>query len=217
VGPNGCGKTTTLRAVVGLVAPAAGEIRVEGLPAGSVGARGCVGYVPDEPAGLAELTVDEYTDLVARLWRAGASFARRRALLLDVFGASALARVPVGALSHGQRRLVATVAAVALDRSLLLVDEATAALDPEAVATLREVVAAVAARGTAVVVATQDLAFAEAACDRVVLLRDGVVAAAGTQAALRSSFAASSLADVFAAATGGDARLGEVRAALGRL
>ena len=213
-GPNGCGKTTTLRAVVGLVQPSSGVVLVEGVRAGSLAARGCVAFVPDEPVGLDELTVLEWTDLAARLWRAGDGFTRRRALLLDAFGLESQGHVQLGALSHGRRRLVAVVAGVALDRPLLVVDEATAALDPEAAHVLREIVRAVAARGAAVLVATQDLAFVEAVCDRVVLLHEGAVAAAGSQQDLRRRFRAASLTDVFVAATGAAERLGEVRAAL---
>jgi ABC-2 type transport system ATP-binding protein len=216
-GPNACGKTTTLRSIAGLVRPTSGTVRVEGLAAGTVGARGCLAYVPDEPTGLDELTVGEWTDLVGTLWHAGDAYARRRTLLLDVFGLAGHERVPLGALSHGRRRIVAVVAGVALDRPLLVVDEATAALDPEAAHVLREVLLVVAGRGGAVLLATQDLPFAESVCDRVVLLRDGAVVAAGTQPALRARFGASSLGTVFAAATGANARLEEVRAALRRL
>jgi len=217
VGPNGCGKTTTLHAVLGLVRPEAGTIDVQGFRGGTLAARARVASVPDEPNGLDELSVAELLQLTASLWRVENDFARRAELLLGVFGLRERARSQLGSLSHGQRRLVGVVAAVALDRPLLLVDEATAALDPEAVIALREVVRVAAERGTGVLVATQDLHFAELVCDRVTLLSAGRAVAEGTIAELRRRHAAATLEGVFVAALGAAGRLRELRDALDAL
>lgn len=217
VGPNGCGKTTTLRAVLGLVEPDAGTIDVVGLRGGTLRARALVASVPDEPTGLDELSVAELLQLTASLWRAESDFARRAELLLGVFGLRERVRSQLVSLSHGQRRLVSVVAAVALDRPLLLVDEATAALDPEAVIALREVVRVAAERGAGVVVATQDLHFAELVCDRVTLLSAGTAVAEGSIAELRRRHSAMTLEGVFVAALGVAGRLRELRDALDAL
>lgn len=217
VGPNGCGKTTSLRAVMGLVEPGSGSVTVAGAPAGSLEARSRAAWVPDEPDGLDELAVGELHALAGSLYRADAGYAARCATLLDAFGLSARRRSRLDALSHGMRRIVATVAAAALDRELLIVDEATAALDPEAVIVLRETLRAFARRGTGVLVATQDLHFAEQACDRVVLLSGGRLVAAGAAAELRSAYSAESLEDVFVAALGHERRLEKLRGALDAL
>jgi ABC-2 type transport system ATP-binding protein len=173
--------------------------------------------VPDEPSGLDELSVAELLQLTASLWRAGPDYARRAELLLGVFGLRERARSQLVSLSHGQRRLASVVAAAALDRPLLLVDEATAALDPEAVIALREVVRVAAERGAGVVVATQDLHFAELVCDRVTLLSAGRVVADGTIAELRRLHSAATLEGVFVAALGVTGRLRELRDALDAL
>jgi ABC-2 type transport system ATP-binding protein len=217
VGPNGCGKTTTLRAVLGLVPAADGSILVDGLVGGSLAARGRAAWVPDEPAGLDELSVDELLALVSALWGVGGGYARRADILLGAFGLKGRRAVQLGSLSHGQRRLAAIVAAAALDRPLLLVDEATAALDPEAVLVLREVLRATAARGHAVLVATQDLHFAESVCDRITLLSAGRVVAEGSLEQLRSRFGAATLEAVFVRALRRGDRLEEARRALGDL
>lgn len=217
VGPNGCGKTTTLRAVLGLIEPDAGTVDVQGVRGGTLRARALVASVPDEPTGLDELSVAELLQLTASLWRAESDFARRAELLLGVFGLRERVRSQLVSLSHGQRRLVSVVAAVALDRPLLLVDEATAALDPEAVIALREVVRVAAERGTGVLVATQDLHFAELVCDRVTLLSAGRAVAEGTIAELRRRHSAATLEDVFVAALGVAGRLRELRDALDAL
>jgi ABC-2 type transport system ATP-binding protein len=217
VGPNGCGKTTTLRAVLSLLEREAGTVRVAGFPGGSRAARARTAWVPDEAGGLDELTVAETLRLVGALWRAEADYERRTALLSLMFRLDERLPATVGSLSHGQRRLVTIVAAVALSCPLLILDEATAALDPEAVIALREIVRGVAARGTGVLVATQDLHFAESVCDRVTLLSAGRAAADGAVDELRARFAAASLEEVFVAALGASGRLEELRDALDAL
>ena len=208
LGPNGCGKSSTLRAVVGLLRPQAGRVLVNGLDQGSASARAQLAYVPDEPQGLDELAVSEYLALVRALYRDGAAFDTRAAALCEAFGLSSRLRVRVGALSHGQRRVVSLVAGLALARPLLVVDEATAALDPVAIVVLREALRAAAAQGAGVLVATQDLSFAERVCDDVVLLSEGRVVGRGGVQEL------SPLEDTFLTAVGAAARVGEVRRAL---
>jgi ABC-2 type transport system ATP-binding protein len=208
LGPNGCGKSSTLRAVVGLLRPHAGRIVVNGLEQGTVSARAQVAFVPDEPEGLDELAVSEYLTLVRALYRESAAFDARAAALSEAFALSARLRVRLGALSHGQRRVVSLVSALALARPLLVVDEATAALDPVAIVVLREALRAAAERGAGVLVATQDLAFAERVCDDVVLLNEGCVVARGGVHDL------SPLEETFLAAVGASERVGEVRRAL---
>jgi ABC-2 type transport system ATP-binding protein len=208
LGPNGCGKSSTLRAVVGLVRPHQGRILVNGLEQGPAPARAQLAYVPDEPDGLDELAVSEYLSLVRALYREGAAFDARAVALCDAFGLASRLRIRLGALSHGQRRIVSIVAALALARPLLVVDEATAALDPEAVVVLREALRAAASRGSGVLVATQDLSFAERVCDDVVLLSEGRVVASGGIDELAP------LEETFLAAVGAAARVEEVRGAL---
>jgi ABC-2 type transport system ATP-binding protein len=214
IGPNGCGKTSTLRAVVGLVRPADGRVLVSGAPPRSLAARRRFAYVPDEPVGLEELCVDEYLRLVRVLHGIGAVFDVRAAALRRAFALESRGRVRLGALSHGQRRSVAIVAALALARPLLVVDEATAALDPEASAALREALRAAARSGSAVLVATQELAFAERACDEIVLLSSGRAVAAGP---VRTLARERSLEDAFLDAVGASARLAELRDGLDAL
>jgi len=211
LGPNGCGKTTTLRAVVGLLRPETGQIVVNGLAQGPPGARAQVAYVPDEPEGLDELAAAEYLSLVRSLYRAGAGYDARAAGLCDAFGLRPRLRVRLGALSHGLRRIVSMVAAFALARPLVVVDEATAALDPEASIVLREVLRVLADRGAGVLVATQELAFAERVCDEVVLLSAGSVVARGRTAELIP------LEETFLSAVGARTSAEEVRRGLDAL
>lgn len=217
VGPNGSGKTTLLHAVAGLTPTDAGQALVAGAAAGSRQARARVALVPDDPTGFDELTVAELVRLSHALWRAGPAARERAALLLDAFGLARRADVRLGALSRGLRRQAATAAALSLATPLVLVDEATATLDPEAIVVLREALAALAARGSGVLLASQDLHFAEGACDELVLLRRGRVLERGTPVALRERHDASSLEGVFLRALGAEGLGGRVRDGLGAL
>jgi ABC-2 type transport system ATP-binding protein len=208
VGPNGSGKTTLLRAAAGLITIDEGSIRVAGAPAGSRPARQATALVPDEPTGFDELTVAEFVALVHALWAADEKATGRARMLMAAFGLDDRSDQRLGTLSRGLRRQASAVAALSLAPPLVLVDEATATLDPEAVVVLSEAVAALASRGCGVLLATQDLHFAAGACHEIVLLHRGAVIDRGEPGALRARHSASSLEGVFLAAVG-DGRLRE--------
>jgi ABC-type multidrug transport system ATPase subunit len=184
VGPNGSGKTTLLNVVAGLARPRDGRVTVAGAAAGSLVARQAVAIIPDDPAGLDELTIDEQIVLQRALRRRGKIEERRAEVLLDVFGLARFRRVPMGELSRGLRRRAAIVAALQLECPLTLIDEATATLDPEAIVALDAALGALRDRGGAVLLATQDLHFAHRVCDEVAILAAGRVVAAGPPASL---------------------------------
>jgi len=217
VGPNGSGKTTLLHAVAGLTALDGGTIAVGGARAGSPAARAASVLVPDEPTGLDELTIEEYITLVHALWRAGAAAVARADALVSAFGLYPRRRDPLRTLSRGLRRQASAVAALSLAPALVLVDEATAMLDPEAVVVLGEALATLAAGGCGVLLATQDLGFAEAACHELVLLDHGVAVDRGDPCTLRARHAAASLEEAFLAAVGHDGLRERVRGELAAL
>ena len=150
-----------------------GTILVAGGPVGSRAARAAAVLVPDKPTGFDELTVTELVSLVHALWGAGEKAAARASVLMAAFGLDQRRDQRLGTLSRGLRRQASAVAGLSLAPPLILVDEATATLDPEAVVVLSEAVAALAARGCGVLLATQDLHFAGSACHEVVLLHRG--------------------------------------------
>ncbi len=202
VGPNGSGKTTALLSVAGLVRPDAGSASVDGHVAGTLAARRALAYVPDDPGGLDELTVAEHVELVLTLHRAGERGRRRAQSVAESLGLHARWHARLGTLSRGQRRQASLVAGIALDVPLLVVDEATATLDPEAVVFLHEAIRVRAAAGAGVLLATQDLHFAERLCDTVVVLQGGSVVASGRPEVLRGAHAAQTLEEAFLAETG---------------
>ena len=141
-------------------------------------------------------------DLTHALWGGDGKASSRAHILATAFRLGGRLEQRIGTLSRGLRRQVSAVAALSLGTPLVLVDEATATLDPEAVVVLGEALAALAARGSAIVLATQDLHFAGTVCDEVVLLHRGEVLDRGTPEVLRARHDAESLEDVFLTALG---------------
>ncbi len=185
LGPNGAGKSTTVSAVLGLLRPAAGTVRVLGrAPADAVRAGG-VGAMLQHGGLPGEARVGEVLHLVRH------SYADPWPLddLVATAGIGGLLRRDVDALSGGQRQRVLLALALAGQPPLLLLDEPTSAMDVEGRrafwATMREL----AARGTTVVFATHHLEEADAVADRVVVMAGGRVVADGPSAGIRSAVA----------------------------
>lgn len=188
LGPNGAGKTTLMRLFSGLVAPTAGSVRVLGADASraTLAARRWSGLVPSgDRSFYLRLSGLENLLFFARLGGLRRRAARERALAalerVDLLDA---ARTPVGAYSHGMQKRLSLARALLGEPRVLLVDEATHDLDPEAAANVRAIVERVARGGAAVLWATQRIDEVRGFADRVTLLRAGRVRFAGSVAAL---------------------------------
>lgn len=199
LGPNGSGKTTLLR-VLACLQPHDGTVRIAGeLASGlSIAARAArIAFVAQRPAVASGLSVHEVVSL-GRLRLARDARAVQGAL--ECTGLAELGDRAVSTLSAGQMHRVAVARALAQRNprlSVLAMDEPTASLDPAWSASLAALLREQASKGLAVVVATHDLAFAAACCDRAVLLVDGSSRGAGphaevaTPAALSQAFGTS--------------------------
>ena len=185
LGPNGAGKSTTVSAVLGLLRPAAGSVRVLGrAPADAVRA-GCVGAMLQHGGLPGEARVGEVLHLVRR------SYADPWPLddLVATTGIGGLLGRDVDALSGGQRQRVLLALALAGQPPLLLLDEPTSAMDVEGRRAFWATMRDLAARGTTVVFATHHLEEADAVADRVVVMAGGRIVADGPSAGLRSAVA----------------------------
>ena len=187
VGPNGAGKTTLLRAATALAPLTSGRVRVAGRPLGETSRRELareVAVVQQLPEAPATMLVEELVLLgrnphLALLGResprdyAAAGQAMRRA------GCERLAGRALGTLSGGERRRAFIARALAQEGALLLLDEPTANLDPEAQSETFEVLRQLAASGTGVLAVVHDLTLAAAYCERIALLDGGRIVADG--------------------------------------
>jgi len=183
LGPNGSGKTTTIRILLGLLRADGGTARVLGGDPWAQATRlhRRLAYVPGEVSLWPNLTGGEVIDLLGRL-RGGLDRARR-AELVERFELDPAVRAR--AYSKGNRQKVALVAALASDAELLLLDEPTAGLDPLMEAAFRATVEEERARGRTVLLSSHILSEVEALCDRVTIIRRGTAVESGSLAQLR--------------------------------
>jgi ABC-2 type transport system ATP-binding protein len=183
LGPNGSGKTTTIRVLLGLLRADAGTVRVLGgdpwRDATELHRR--LAYVPGDVTLWPNLSGGEVIDLLGRL--RGGNDKKRRAELLARFDLDP--RKKGRAYSKGNRQKVGLVAALASDVELLVLDEPTSGLDPLMEEVFRECIEEERQRGRTVLLSSHILAEVEALCDRVSIIRQGRTVETGTLAELR--------------------------------
>ena len=176
IGPNGSGKTTVLRAAMGLIAPSQGRITWGGLEFSPPTRRAIVFQRPTMLRRSAAANV-RYALRAARIPRGERE--TRIAELLALVGLEGFSDRPARRMSGGEQQRLALARALASDPAVLFLDEPTASLDPAATKSLEDVIRAVAARGIKVVMATHDLGEARRLAGYVVLLHRGRVIETG--------------------------------------
>lgn len=175
LGGNGAGKSTTLNAFLGFVRPQSGSVRVCGIDvaADPLAARGQLAYVPENVALYEHLDARENIEYFLRL--AGSSVdAATIDEALDAVGLDAAARGRrLGGYSKGMRQKVAIALAVARQVPVLLLDEPTTGLDPQATSEFNALLQTLRARGSAIFMVTHDLLGAAEVADRIGFLERG--------------------------------------------
>lgn len=187
LGPSGAGKTTTQRAILGLVDGWSGTIELLGRDRREWGPElfDRIGVSFELPVGYPRLTGREDLTHFANLHRRGC---RDPGEVLEGLGLGADADRPVGSYSKGMRVRLNLARAVLHNPDLLFLDEPTAGLDPVNVAVVRALIGAEQARGCTVFVTTHDMALAEGVCDRVAFVVDGAIRACDSPRALRLGY-----------------------------
>ncbi len=202
VGPNGAGKTTLLKVAAGLLVPEAGEVRYGARLLGEVPLRARAALRAYVPQGIGEPFSYRVSEIVAM----GQAFASRFyaaptpgptvRLALDEVGFCGDAERPFGELSGGERQLVLVARAFVQGAGVLILDEATSHLDLKHKSILVRALKRRVRRGVSVLWSVHDLALAALACDEIVVLKDGVVVAAGEPASALSAETVSRVYDV---------------------
>ena len=190
VGANGAGKTTLMKSVMGFVAPAAGAIDYDGRPLAGVAvsarARLGLGYSPEGRRVFPGMTVRENLEVASRAGRAASR--GRLDEVYAMFPALAQKSTALGwQLSGGQQQMLAIGRALMTAPRLLLLDEPSLGLSPILTAEVLGRVRAIVARGTAVLLAEQNVAMALAVADRAYVLQVGRVVESGPAAELRQN------------------------------
>ena len=178
LGPNGAGKSTLVKIGCGLVRPTSGTAQVCGAPAGSRAARGASGYLAELFRFPGWCSGDEVLRLHQRLTRSDGG-ARERGELLELVGLTAARDRKVEAMSKGMQQRLGIAQALVGSPRLLFLDEPTSALDPAGRRTVRALLEEIRGRGISVLLNSHLLSEVELVCNRVVILLDGRVVAAG--------------------------------------
>lgn len=180
LGPNGSGKSTTIKMILGLLAPTAGEVRVFGDLPRSKRARGRIGYLPElshlHPFLTARETLHYYAGLSGMK---GADAKRRADELLEQVKLTAAADRTVGGFSKGMARRVALASALVAKPELLIMDEPTSGLDPIGTREVKMLIRELSAAGVTILMTSHLMADTADVCGRLAILDRGKVAASG--------------------------------------
>ncbi len=183
IGHNGAGKSTTIRAVVGVLDFTEGEILIDGhsVKEEPLACKRITAYIPDNPDLYENLTGIQYLNFIADVFTLSASEREERIRkYAEMFEITDALGDLISSYSHGMKQKVAIISALIHDPKLLVLDEPFVGLDPKASFTLKEVMHEMCGRGTAVFFSTHVLDVAEKLCNKVAIIKHGRIIASGT-------------------------------------
>jgi ABC-2 type transport system ATP-binding protein len=174
LGPNGSGKTTTIKLLLGLLFPTSGEALVFGRDATDVVKNERIGYLPEESYLYRFLNAEETLDFYGRLFNMPAAVRRRRAAdLIKEVGLSSAKRRQLREYSKGMTRRIGLAQALINDPELILLDEPTTGLDPIGTRAMKDKILELRDQGKTIVMCSHLLADVQDVCDRIGILYQG--------------------------------------------
>ena len=197
IGHNGAGKSTTIRAVVGVLDFTEGEIFIDGhsVKTEPMECKKITAYIPDNPDLYENLTGIQYLNFVADVF--GIRAAERENLIrkyADAFEITDSLGDLISSYSHGMKQKVAIIGALIHSPRLLVLDEPFVGLDPKAAFKLKEIMHEMCENGTAIFFSTHVLDVAEKLCNKVAIIKQGRIIGVGTMEELTEGH---SLEEVF--------------------
>ncbi len=183
IGHNGAGKSTTIRAVVGVLDFTEGSIAIDGhsVKEEPMECKRVTAYIPDNPDLYENLTGIQYLNFVADVF--GLSAGEREKKIrkyADLFEITDSLGDLIGSYSHGMKQKTAIISALIHEPKLLVLDEPFVGLDPKATFTLKEIMHEMCRQGTAIFFSTHVLDVAEKLCNKVAIIKHGRIIASGT-------------------------------------
>ncbi len=180
LGPNGSGKSTTLKIILGLVAPSSGSTEIFGRDSREVGSREAVGFLPENPYFYKYLTGAETLRFYGKLCGlGGARLKSRTGELLDLVGLQNARDRRLGGYSKGMLQRIGLAQALIQEPKLVVLDEPTAGVDPAGSREIRDLILDLKRRGITVLLSSHLLAQVQEICDRVGILANGVLVREG--------------------------------------
>jgi ABC-2 type transport system ATP-binding protein len=183
IGHNGAGKSTTIRAVVGVLDFTEGEIFIDGhsVKDEPMACKRITAYIPDNPDLYENLTGIQYLNFVADVFELGAAEREERIRkYAEMFEITDALGDLISSYSHGMKQKVAIISALIHQPKLMVLDEPFVGLDPKATFTLKEIMHEMCRQGSAVFFSTHVLDVAEKLCNKVAIIKHGRIIAAGT-------------------------------------
>ena len=174
LGPNGSGKTTTFKLLLGLIFPTSGSARILGQEPTHVAVKARLGFLPEESYLYRWLNADETLDFFGRLFNLDRATRRKRAdELIERFGLSHARKRPLREYSKGMTRRVGFCQALINDPDLVIFDEPTSGLDPISSRQIKDLILDLKRRGKTVLLSSHLLADVQDICDRLAILHQG--------------------------------------------
>lgn len=180
LGPNGSGKTTTLKILLGLLFPTSGAVEVLGEPPDSIAAKKRIGFLPEESYLYRFLNAEETLDYYGKIFGIPKPERRERIeTLLQTVGLADVRKRPLGKYSKGMGRRIGIAQALINDPELLFLDEPTSGLDPLGIREMKDLILNLRERGKTVFLCSHILADVEDICDRIAILHLGELKVTG--------------------------------------
>ncbi|MBQ4463801.1 MAG: ABC transporter ATP-binding protein [Eubacterium sp.] len=183
IGHNGAGKSTTIRAVVGVLDFTEGDIFIDGhsVKTESMDCKRVTAYIPDNPDLYENLTGIQYLNFIADVFEIDARTREERIKrYADLFEITDALGDQIGSYSHGMKQKVAIISALIHEPKLMVLDEPFVGLDPKASFTLKEIMREMCERGMAIFFSTHVLDVAEKLCNKIAIIKQGRIIESGT-------------------------------------
>jgi len=174
LGPNGSGKTTTIKLLLGLLFPTSGDILMLGKPATDVSKNAKIGYLPEESYLYRFLNAEETLDFYGRLFSMSGAVRRQRvAQLISMVGLESARKRQLREYSKGMARRIGLAQALINDPELILLDEPTSGLDPIGTRNMKDLILDLKKQGKTIIMSSHLLADVQDVCDRIGILYQG--------------------------------------------
>lgn len=200
IGPNGSGKTTTMKMITGIIKPDCGKITVNGFNVREdpIKAKESIGYIADSPDMFLRLKGNEFLELISDIYHVPTDERKKRiSELTEKFGLSDVLSSPMMSYSHGMRQKMMVTAALVHKPPVWILDEPMVGLDPKSAFELKQLMRDHAKDGNAVFFSTHVLEVAEKLCDRVIIIKKGNILYDGKLEELESKNKNDSLEKIF--------------------